>query len=55
MSEFGKKPFGQWQQLPTGFDAFGSNIHNSNRKISCGLALPSHEAEIPPFSAINLS
>ncbi|KAF6512866.1 hypothetical protein HZS61_007672 [Fusarium oxysporum f. sp. conglutinans] len=31
MSEFGKKPFGQWQQLPTGFDAFGSNIHNSNR------------------------
>ncbi|EXM12518.1 hypothetical protein FOTG_18981 [Fusarium oxysporum f. sp. vasinfectum 25433] len=30
MSEFGKKPFGQWQQLPTGFDAFGSNIHNSN-------------------------
>ncbi|KAF5253964.1 hypothetical protein FOXYS1_14453 [Fusarium oxysporum] len=30
MSGFGKKPFEQWQQLPTGFDAFGSNIHNSN-------------------------
>ncbi|KNB04303.1 hypothetical protein FOXG_06462 [Fusarium oxysporum f. sp. lycopersici 4287] len=36
MSEFGKKPFGQWQQLPTGFDAFGSNIHNSNHPTSWG-------------------
>ncbi|KAF4334811.1 hypothetical protein FBEOM_11342 [Fusarium beomiforme] len=36
MSEFGKKPFGQWQQPPTDFDAFRSNIRNSNHPSSWG-------------------
>ncbi|TXB97354.1 hypothetical protein FocTR4_00010966 [Fusarium oxysporum f. sp. cubense] len=49
MSEFGKKPFGQWQQLPTGFDAFGSNIHNSNHPVSSlGPRLSSSAPTIPP-------
>ncbi|KAG7003628.1 Nucleoporin NUP145 [Fusarium oxysporum f. sp. conglutinans] len=49
MSEFGKKPFGQWQQLPTGFDAFGSNIHNSNHpgRWGFGSGTPSSTA---PFA-----
>ncbi|KNB06688.1 hypothetical protein FOXG_07361 [Fusarium oxysporum f. sp. lycopersici 4287] len=49
MSEFGKKPFGQWQQLPTGFDAFGSNIHNSNHPVSSlGPRLSSSAPTFPP-------
>ncbi|EGU75862.1 hypothetical protein FOXB_13627, partial [Fusarium oxysporum f. sp. conglutinans Fo5176] len=49
MSEFGKKPFGQWQQPPTGFDTFGSNIHNSNHPVSSlGPRLSSSAPTFPP-------
>ncbi|KAM0080498.1 hypothetical protein ACKRZS_007343 [Fusarium odoratissimum] len=49
MSEFGKKPFGQWQQLPTGFDAFGSNIHNSNHPSRWGFG-PGTPSSTGPFA-----